>query len=172
MFWSVLWPASLPYVLFCNPTRKTETATANRWGTTNSKPPGPIIICRANQKHWAAVRSYLLHSFLQVHTRGNASIYAEPKPFSWAKPAHVGFSSSNVTVQDHILITVGDALTSYVPIHSCDCRHWAVQKYCLLLFFSFPWLSFCPSKMRLVLPNKSWCCTNTDFGSCYAQFGL
>jgi hypothetical protein len=31
-------------ILFCNPTQKTETRTANRLGTTNSKPPGPIIM--------------------------------------------------------------------------------------------------------------------------------
>jgi hypothetical protein len=44
----------------------------------------------ANQKHWAAVRSYLLHSFLQVHSaaepftsHGNVINYAEPKPLSW-----------------------------------------------------------------------------------------
>jgi hypothetical protein len=29
---------------FCNPTNKTETGTANTWGTTNSKPHGPIIM--------------------------------------------------------------------------------------------------------------------------------
>jgi hypothetical protein len=32
------------YVLFCNPTHRTETGTAHRWGTTNSKPPGAIIM--------------------------------------------------------------------------------------------------------------------------------
>ncbi len=32
------------YLLFCNPTQKTEPGTANRWGTTNSKPHGPIIM--------------------------------------------------------------------------------------------------------------------------------
>jgi len=31
-------------VLCCNPTHKTETGTANMWETTNSKPPGPIIM--------------------------------------------------------------------------------------------------------------------------------
>jgi hypothetical protein len=31
------------YLLFCNPTHKTETGTPNSWGTTNSKPPEPII---------------------------------------------------------------------------------------------------------------------------------
>jgi hypothetical protein len=35
-------------LLFSNPTRKTKIETANRWETTNSKPPGPIIM--ANQK--------------------------------------------------------------------------------------------------------------------------
>jgi hypothetical protein len=45
----------------------------------------------ANHKHWAAVRSYLLHSSLQVHSaaapftsHGNLRNYAEPKQFSWA----------------------------------------------------------------------------------------
>jgi putative component of membrane protein insertase Oxa1/YidC/SpoIIIJ protein YidD len=31
-------------ILVCNPTHKTEIGTANRWGTTNSKPPGRIIM--------------------------------------------------------------------------------------------------------------------------------
>jgi hypothetical protein len=34
----------------------------------------------------------------------------KPKPFSLAKLAFVGFSSSNFTVQDHIPSTAGDAL--------------------------------------------------------------
>jgi hypothetical protein len=44
-----IWPEKIffaskfSYVLFCNPTHKTETGIANRWGTTNSKPRGPII---------------------------------------------------------------------------------------------------------------------------------
>jgi hypothetical protein len=31
-------------VYFCNATDKIETGTTNKWGTTNSKPPGPIIM--------------------------------------------------------------------------------------------------------------------------------
>jgi hypothetical protein len=64
----------------------------------------------ANQKHWEAVRSYLLHSSLQVHSHNNVHNYAEPKPFSWAKLAYFGFSLSNFTVQDHIPSITGDAL--------------------------------------------------------------
>jgi hypothetical protein len=70
----------------------------------------------ANQKHWAVVRSYLLHSFLQVHSVAvpfshfNLCNYSEPIPLSWAKRVYCNFSSSNCTVQVHILITAGDAL--------------------------------------------------------------
>jgi hypothetical protein len=71
----------------------------------------------ANQKPWAAVRSYLLHSFVQRHSaaaprtsHGTLRNYTEPKPISWVKPVQVEFSSSNFTVQDHILSTAGDAL--------------------------------------------------------------
>jgi hypothetical protein len=76
------------YVLFCNPTNKTETGTANRWKTTTYKPPGPIIMMGESET-LRAVRSYLLHSFLQVHSaaepftsHSNLRNYAEPKPFS------------------------------------------------------------------------------------------
>jgi hypothetical protein len=49
----------------------------------------------ANQKHWAAVISYLLHYFPHMHIIAAAPYtshrklcnYCEPKPFSWAKPA-------------------------------------------------------------------------------------
>jgi hypothetical protein len=38
----IFFASKFRYVLFCNPTHKTETGRANRWVTTNSKPPGPI----------------------------------------------------------------------------------------------------------------------------------
>jgi hypothetical protein len=50
-------------LLFCHPTHKTEAGIANRCETTNSKPPGPIIMMGESETHWVAVRSYLLHSF-------------------------------------------------------------------------------------------------------------
>jgi hypothetical protein len=63
----------------------------------------------ADQKHWAALRSYLLHSFLQVNSaaaprtsHGNLRNYAKPKPISWVKPVQFGFSSSICTMHDHI----------------------------------------------------------------------
>jgi hypothetical protein len=71
----------------------------------------------ANQKHWAAVRSYLSHSFLQLNSAAepftsHGAIYAEPQPFSSVKPAYVQFASSIFTVQDHIPSAPTDALRS------------------------------------------------------------
>jgi hypothetical protein len=89
------------YLLFCNPTK---TERAYRWGTTNSKPPGQIIMMGQSEKV-IIVGSYLLHSFLHMHSSGEPCTshwklytYAEAKPFSWAKPAHFEFFSSNFTV--------------------------------------------------------------------------
>ncbi len=64
---NVLLTSKFSYLVFRNLSDKTKIGIANRWGTTNSKPPGPILWW-TNQKHWTIVRSYLLHSFLQVHS--------------------------------------------------------------------------------------------------------
>jgi len=71
------------------------------------------------------MRSYLLHSFLQVHSiakpftsHSNLRNYAKPKPFSWVKLAYVGFSSSIFIVQDHILSTIGDAFRAHTLCQS------------------------------------------------------
>jgi hypothetical protein len=110
---------SFSYLLFCNPTHKTETGIANRWGITSRENHLDQSLWYANQKkHWVAVRSHLLHSFVQVHSfgepftsHGKLCHYSEPKHFSWAKPAYFDFSSSNFSMQDHIGTTTGDALS-------------------------------------------------------------
>jgi hypothetical protein len=68
-----------------------------------------------------AVRSYLLHSFLQVNSAAIAAFY-EPRRqvqlcgaksifFPESNQQHTfGFSSSKFTVQDHILSTIGECL--------------------------------------------------------------
>jgi hypothetical protein len=161
---------SLVIYFFRNPINQTETRTANRWGTTNSKPPGPIIImmsqweklsssqiifitlfsagaqpCYALLSHskqigqscwaktiflsqtsiliqlyyagshsehrWRCSKGKVLDPFSPGSKLGN---YAQPKPFSWAKPAFW----FNCTVQDHILSTAGDALRVRSWTHS------------------------------------------------------
>ncbi len=37
------------FFFFGNPANKTETGTAHTWGTTNSKPPGPIIVIHKSE---------------------------------------------------------------------------------------------------------------------------
>jgi hypothetical protein len=82
----------------------------------------------ASQKHWAAaVRSYLLHSFLQVHSaaalftsNGIVRSYVEPKLLSWPKPACFRFSSSTIAVQDHKPSNAGDARITSSPYLACS----------------------------------------------------
>jgi len=57
------WHPSLVISLFCNPTHKIETGTANRWGTLIANHLNQSLWL-ANQKHGATVRSYLLYSSL------------------------------------------------------------------------------------------------------------
>ncbi len=69
----------------------------------------------ANNKHWAPVRWYLLHSSLQVHSAAAPLMLSHnnfPEPI-W--PAYRGSSSSNFTVQDRIASTTGDALMQMIP---------------------------------------------------------
>jgi hypothetical protein len=69
-------------------------------------------IWSTNQKYWAAVRSNLLHSFLEVHncvvpftSCGMLHEFGAEKPISWAKPAHFDCFAINFTVWSHILST-------------------------------------------------------------------
>jgi len=119
------WHPSLVIYFFA--THKTETGTKpNRSGTINSKPPGPIIMMSqsetlsssqiifvlllfaAMQYCWAFHQppQTLFYSFLQpcriaepFTSHHKPCKQAEPKPFSWPKPANLDFSSSNFTVQ-------------------------------------------------------------------------
>jgi len=42
--YKIFFTSKFIYFIFCNPTHKIETLITNRWGTTNSKPLGPIIM--------------------------------------------------------------------------------------------------------------------------------
>jgi hypothetical protein len=115
----IFFTSKFSHVLFCNPTHKTEAGAANRWG-------GRLIVNHmdeslwwANQKHWAAVRSYLLHSFVQVHTvllsllLSHEERYTQmcgPETIFLSQTGICWISSSNFTMQDHILSTAGDTL--------------------------------------------------------------
>jgi len=48
--------------------------------------------------------------FFEAFEIQRTSVYDDVEPFSWAKPACFDFSSSNFTMQGHIVSTAGDAL--------------------------------------------------------------
>jgi hypothetical protein len=77
------------FTVFCNPTHQTEPGTANRLGTTNSKPPAPISM----MGEWETLSSNpiicITLFFLHVHRVGASftshvklSSHTELKPFS------------------------------------------------------------------------------------------
>jgi hypothetical protein len=108
----------------------------------------------ANQKHWEALGSYLLHSFAQVHSaaepctsHGNLRNYAKAKPFSWIKPAYVRFSSSICTVQDHILSTAEDTIRASPPtLRMWRCKNMSHIQVLDTNFFPTP-----PIKVKLAI---------------------
>jgi hypothetical protein len=64
----IFFTTKVSYVLFCNPTNKTETGTSNRWGTTNSKPHGPIIMMGQSKTRTSTQIIFITFFFLQVHS--------------------------------------------------------------------------------------------------------
>ncbi len=100
----------------------------------------------ANQKHRAAVRSYLLHSFFLQVKSVDGPFTREPKPFSWAKPAGLGIFSSNCTVQeDHILSTAGDAVREHLYFTQEPITIMINQSITIKLFWFIFWNLHSPS---------------------------
>jgi hypothetical protein len=92
---------------FGNPTNKTVTGTAYTRGLIIVNHLNQSL-WSTNQKYWAAVRSNLLHSFLEVHncvgpftSHCELHEFGTEKPISWAKPAHFDVFAINFTVESH-----------------------------------------------------------------------
>ncbi len=98
----IFFTAKFSYLLFCNPSHKSETGIANRWGTSNSKPPGPIIMMGRSES-LSSSEIILLHTcrplvqLLGLVSHYKLCHYAEPRLFFSPKPAYFDFSSSNAT---------------------------------------------------------------------------
>jgi hypothetical protein len=115
-----MWPCknkfSHPSLVIYNlatPPIKLKLGPANRRATTNSKPPGPIIMMTQSETLSSSQSDHHIYCTLLWRCRAmriELCYYAEPKPFCWAKPARFDFSSSNCNLQDSILSTAGDAL--------------------------------------------------------------
>jgi len=91
------------FFFFGNPTNKTVTGTAHTWELLIANHLDHSLWL-ANKKYWVAMRSNLLHSFLEVHncvapftSGGKLHEFGAEKPISWAKPAHFDFFTINFT---------------------------------------------------------------------------
>ncbi len=76
-----------------------------------------------NQKYWAAVKSNLLHFFLEVHTcvahftsHGKLHEFGAEKPISWAKQTYFDLFTINCSVWSHILSTGGECITNQLDL--------------------------------------------------------
>jgi hypothetical protein len=116
---NILFTSKFSYLVFRNPSDKTETGIAKRWETTNSKPPGPIITM--SQSETLKDSQIILHSFLQVHSvvapftnPSNCAIMLSqndlPEP-----NGHILTFLHPIFLEDYILSAAGDALIRHLP---------------------------------------------------------
>jgi hypothetical protein len=63
----IFFTSNFSYVLFCNPTNKTETGTKDRLGTSNNKPPGPIIMMSQSETLSSSWIIFIKLSFAGAH---------------------------------------------------------------------------------------------------------
>jgi len=114
----IFFTSKFSYVLFCNPTNKTETGTANRWETTNSKPHGPIIYdgpIRNTQQQLDHIYYNLFCTALLCLDPPTitCAIMMRQNHFPESNRYKSDFLHPFLTLQDHILSTAGDALRSF-----------------------------------------------------------
>jgi hypothetical protein len=105
--------------VFGNPNSKTVPGTAYIWGLLIANHLDQSL-WSTNQKYWAAVRSNLLYSLLEVQncvasftSHGKLHEFDAEKPISWAKPAHFDFFAISYTVWSHIQSVVRGALRGF-----------------------------------------------------------
>ncbi len=89
-------------------------------GTTNSKPPGPIIMINHSEILSCSQVQFITLFFLEVHNyvaslpaTASSTTLVQKNQFPDLKPAHFDFFAINFTICSHILCTGGDALTIF-----------------------------------------------------------
>jgi hypothetical protein len=87
----IFFTSKFSYLLFCNPTHQTETGTANRWGTTSSKPPGPIIMMGESE---TVTRSQII--YITLFSVVCCAFYTPPHTVQlcWAKTVFLSQTST------------------------------------------------------------------------------
>jgi hypothetical protein len=119
---------------FDNPTHKTKTGIANSWGTTNSKTMGTDYYDEPIKRHYIAVRSYLLHSFLQLHSvvlqcpfSSNHKLcnHAGPQPFSPTQTS-ISFTLLRSILMCNITYWAQLEILLYVTPRKCPYSRWEI----------------------------------------------
>jgi len=117
----IFFTSKFSYLLFSNPSHNTETGIADRWGTTNIKPSGPIIMM-GESEILRGSRIYLVHSFIHVYSI--TAPFTSKLQLCWAKTTFVSqtgifwLSSSNVTVHPWRCSKISSASKRFVGIIS------------------------------------------------------
>ncbi len=95
-------------------------------GTTNNKPPGSIIMMC--QSETLTSSQIVFNTLFSLGAHWCCAFYQrqQTKQLCLAKSAVFHFSSSNFTVQDHILSPAGDALSHHQPF--CSRRNFAKKR--------------------------------------------
>ncbi len=140
----IFFTSKFSYLLFCNPNHETETRTASRWGTTNSKPPWPIIMIDQSEtvssNHIIFITLFCSVLLRLLPATGNSAL--SQKKICWAKPACFDFPSSNYTLQDHIRSTAGHALSTYKYVGDLTSRSTSIvqiEKWAINFFEKTNW---------------------------------
>jgi hypothetical protein len=150
--------------LFGTPPIKTERGTLKTSETTNSKPPGPIIMMTQSE---TLIGSQVI--FITLFSAGarrcSSAIYwcnyAKPKRFCWAKQAYFDISSSNFIVHDDYILsrTAGDALEYINFKYPISILLYFFTSVCLFVIgdflFQFLWVKkigqFCQRNSKFIL---------------------
>jgi len=116
---------SLVVCFFATPPIKLKLGQQIGGGTTNRKPDHlDQLLWWASQKHWAAVRSNLLHSFMHVHTELLCALPPQPVQLRWAKT----ISLSQTAVFWHFFIQILVCRITYD--HPWRCSYKIVNQAC------------------------------------------
>jgi hypothetical protein len=85
---NIIFTSKFSYLLFCNPTHKTQIGTTNTWGTINNKLSGPIIMMghlktlSSNQIAFITLFTAGAHVPALFTSHHELSNFVERKPFS------------------------------------------------------------------------------------------
>ncbi len=104
----IFFSSKFSYLILCNPTHISEIGIANRCGTTNSEPPGPIIMI--GQSETLSSSQIIFITLFCAGAQRCFAFYGPPetlqlcwaKTIFWAKPAYFAFFYQILLCRSHL----------------------------------------------------------------------